>query len=107
MDSFKSKTTIGTLFVILCVVLVLFTYLDQPTGPGEEVTGEATRILYITPKLEAPFTEFTVILSNGDIVTAEGPPNLPIKKNSKVVLLKRAKMISGGDSYAFEKYLKE
>ena len=105
MDSIKLKIGIGALFVILCVAILLFTYLDQPTGPGEEVTGKATRILYITPKLETPFTEFTVVLNGGSIVTAEGPPNLPVKRNAKVVLLKRAKMISGGDSYSFEKYL--
>ena len=105
MDSFKPKKILGTLFIALCVVLLLFTYLDQPTGPGEEVIGNATRILYITPKFGNPYTEFTVSLSDGSIVTAEGMPNLPIKKNAKVLLLKRSKTISGGNSYAFEEYM--
>ena len=105
MESFKPKKVLGTLFVVLCVALLLFTYLDQPTGPSEKVTGNATRILYITPKLGNPYTEFTVSLNDGSIVTAEGLPNLPIKKNAKVILLKRAKMISGGSSYVFEEYI--
>jgi hypothetical protein len=107
MESLSSKSVVGTLFVIFCVLLVLLVYVDKPYGAGEEVIGKATQILYINPKLESPYTRLTVALGDGVVVEAEGPPNIPIKNNEDVVLVKRAKRITGADSYRFDRYLEE
>lgn len=107
MESLSQKSAVGTLFVIFCVLLVLFVYVDKPYGVGEEVIGKATQILYINPKLESPYTRLTVSLGNGVVVEAEGPPNIVIKNNENVVLVKRAKRITGADSYRFDRYLEE
>jgi len=107
MGSVTTKFTVGTIFVVFCVLLVLFVYLDQPYGAGEEVIGNATQVLYINPKMESPYTRLTVALGNGEVIEAEGPPNIPIRKNKDVVLTKRAMRITGAASYRFDRYLEE
>ena len=103
----SGKFTVGAFFVILCLLLVIFVYLDQPYGPGEEVIGNATQILYINPKMESPYTRLLVTIGNGEEVEAEGAPNIPIRNNENVVLMKRAKRITGTPSYRFDRYLEE
>ena len=107
MESMSGKSTLGAIFVVLCLLLVVFVYLDQPYGPGEEVIGSATQILYINPKMESPYTRLIVALGNGEEVEAEGPPNIPIRNNENVVLVKRDKRITGAPSYRFDRYLEE
>ena len=107
MASISGKPTVGAIFIILCLLLVGFVYLDQPYGPGEEVIGNATQILYINPKMESPYTRLSVALGNGEKVEAEGPPNIPIRNNENVVLVKRAKRITGAPSYRFDRYLEK
>ena len=107
MGSVTTKSTVGTIFVVFCLLLVLFVYLDQPYGAGEEIIGNATQVLYINPKMVSPYTRLTVALGNGDVVEAEGPPNIPIRKNEDVVLTKRDKRITGAASYRFNRYLVE
>lgn len=85
---------------------LLFANVNQPSGEGVPVHGTTTQVLYIIPRLGGPYTSFTVRLDNGEVVKAEGPPNLPIKQDAKVVLVIRDRALAGNPVYEFDRYEK-
>jgi hypothetical protein len=95
------------LLLLTSVTLILFALwlLDTPSGLPVEVTGTATQSLYINPRLEPPYTRISAVLDNGDLVTAEGPAGIPIKKNKKITLLLYKRLISKRPVYKYSGYL--
>ncbi len=102
----KKRTIIALSGVVLVIAALLFTDLNHPSGEGVLVHGTTTQVLYIIPRLGNSYTSFTVKLDNGEMVKAEGPPNLPVKRGAGVVLLRRSRVITGSPVYEFDGYEK-
>jgi hypothetical protein len=88
----------------LLLTLIVFVFFNVPAGKGESVQGVLIQGLYINPRLEPPYTRLKVRLNNNAVVEATGPPNIQIRNNEAIVIIKQKRLLTSADVFKFSHY---